>query len=80
MTQKALDAIVEEFYKATAAHGPMASAHEGYAVILEELDELWNEIKTKVINQYDMQKEATQVAAMGMRFLVDVCGLEPPDG
>ena len=28
-------------------HTPMASAHEGYAVILEELDETWDEIKRR---------------------------------
>ena len=38
--KRGAEAFVAEFLKARAAHGPMTSAHEGYAVILEELDEI----------------------------------------
>jgi hypothetical protein len=51
------------------------SAHEGYAVILEELDELkaevWKNGKTRDVAK--MRAEACQVAAMALRFMVDVC-------
>ena len=55
------------------------SPHEGYAVILEEMDELWDEIKRpKARRNYSaMAFEATQVAAMAIRFLVDICGGSP---
>lgn len=48
--------------------------HEGYAVILEELDELWYEVK---LNQkyYDLdkqRKEAIQCAAMCIRFATEL--------
>jgi hypothetical protein len=46
------------------------SAHEGYAVILEELDELWDAVKENDIDH--ARKEAVQVAAMAVRFLVDI--------
>lgn len=46
------------------------SRHEGYAVILEELDELWQEIKHGSPER--AREEATQVAAMALRFLVDL--------
>lgn len=52
------------------------SAHEAYAVLLEEVDELWDEIKRSPAKR-DMealQKEAVQVAAMAVRLLTDVCG------
>lgn len=50
---------------------PMNSRHEGYAVIKEELDELWDAIKRD--NPMDMvQLEAVQVAAMALRFLIEV--------
>jgi hypothetical protein len=52
----------------------MHGAHEGYAVILEELDELWAEVKAQVHNPDRMRKEALQVAAMAVRFVEDVCG------
>ena len=34
-----LAAIRSEYQRARAIHSPMNSAHEGYAVILEELDD-----------------------------------------
>lgn len=51
------------------------SAHEGFAVLKEEVDELWDQVK---INQSrrllkDMQNEAIQVAAMAIRFAHDIC-------
>lgn len=46
------------------------SAHEGYAVILEELDELWDAVKAN--DAHHARKEAVQVAAMAVRFLIDV--------
>lgn len=48
--------------------------HEGYAVLLEEIDELWDEIKKNQKN-YDLdaqRKEATQAAAMLVRFIVEL--------
>ena len=33
--------------RARTKHKPINSAHEGYAVILEELDEFWDEVKKK---------------------------------
>lgn len=51
------------------------SAHEGYAVILEELDELWMEIKAHQRNRSNeaMRREAIQVAAMALRFIMECC-------
>lgn len=51
----------------------MASPHEGYAVILEELDELWDEVCAQSCDLAKARKEAAQVAAMGIRFLMDLC-------
>ena len=58
---------------AMGKHGSMAGPHEGYAVILEELDELWDEVKRQVADRKSMRKEALQVAAMALRFVRDVC-------
>lgn len=51
------------------------SAHEGYAVLLEEVDELWEHVKTnqKRRDIDAMRKEAIQIAAMAMRFALDIC-------
>jgi hypothetical protein len=40
-----LDAVAAELAQARQTHAPMHSHHEGYAVILEELDELWEVCK-----------------------------------
>lgn len=70
--------MIEELRKATANNGPFHSAHEGIAVIKEEYDELWDEIKKKAINRdpEKLQKEAVQLGAMAMRFIMDICMTE----
>lgn len=48
------------------------STHEGYAVLKEEVDELWDEIKTsKVFDRANllMVDEAIQVAAIAIKFV-----------
>lgn len=62
--------IRNELLRATARFGPFASAHEGFAVIREELDELWDEVKANCPDK--AVAEAIQVAAMGARFVLDI--------
>lgn len=52
-------------------HGEFASAHEGYAVILEEMDELKEHVWMKQPNRDigKMRKEAVQIAAMAVKFI-----------
>jgi hypothetical protein len=45
------------------------SMHEGYAVILEELDEMWEAIKSN--DREAAFQEAVQVGAMAARFIAD---------
>jgi hypothetical protein len=54
---------------------PSTVPHEGYAVILEELDELWDEVRASKpgADCATMRTEALQVAAMALRFVHDVC-------
>lgn len=45
MTSNEIAALmVAELDKANKKNGPFTSAHHGYAVLLEEVDELWDEI------------------------------------
>lgn len=69
----ALGLAVEELERATGEHGSFASAHEGYAVLKEEVDELWDEVKAGNASTHRGVSEAVQVAAMALRFLIDVC-------
>lgn len=72
---KTFDKIIQELDKATLSNGSFNSAHEGYAVILEELDELWEDVKLKENdrNYNNMENECVQIAAMAIRFIVDCC-------
>ncbi|GJM72974.1 hypothetical protein HMSSN036_51900 [Paenibacillus macerans] len=63
--------VMGELYRAMIRFPKFNSPHEGYAVILEELDEAWEEIKKNDTKR--AIEEMTQVAAMAIRFLVD-CG------
>lgn len=66
--------VLEEFYKATGKHGAFNNLHEAYAVILEEVDELWDETKKKpqVRDYENIKLELIQIAAMCMRAAVDL--------
>ena len=79
---KATDAILmitDEYLAAVEKHADFKSLHDGYAVLLEETEELWDDIKAtkkhKDMTQAEiekMRKEAAQAAAMGLRFMVDL--------
>lgn len=65
--------VLSEVVAARRKHPPMNSGHEGYAVILEELDELWDLVKGQTLDLAEARKEARQVAAMAIAFMVEVC-------
>jgi hypothetical protein len=70
-----MTAVEKELRRAVDLHGGMRSCHEGYAVILEEVDELWEHIRLKsnLRKKSEMRLEAIQIAAMAARFVVDLC-------
>lgn len=71
--EEILEQVGEAVEKAQNKHAPMASFHEGYAVTLEELDELWEEIKKYPRhNIHALMTEAYHVAAMAVRFIHDL--------
>jgi uncharacterized protein YaaN involved in tellurite resistance len=70
------EAVQQEILRARRQHAPMRGAHEGYAVMLEEVDELWQEVKDRRRDLDRMRAEAIQIAAMAICFVVEVCGEE----
>lgn len=70
--QVAIAVVAAELALAQRAHAPQASPHEGWSVILEEVDELWQEVKANHGRGHSAAGEAMQVAAMALRYLVDV--------
>lgn len=74
----AVTEVVKEVELAQSNWPPFNSAHEGFAVLGEEVNELWEHIRTKQKNRnlVEMRKEAIQVAAMAIRFASEVCDEE----
>ena len=66
----ALAEVRAEVVRAIEKFPTFNSAHEGYAVIAEELDELWDEVKAN--SPVRARKEAIQVAAMAIRYMTDI--------
>ena len=77
----AMHEIIKEFGRASNKYPSFNSAHEGFAVILEEVDELKAEVwKNRAARTKEaMRREACQVAAMAFRFIVDCCGKDRRD-
>lgn len=77
-----IDAVMTKVFKeietAMGNWPTFNSAHEGFAVLKEEVDELWEHVKTnqKKRDIPAMHKEAIQIAAMAIRFAVDVANEE----
>lgn len=67
-----LAALKVEVMHAIAKHGPMASPHEGYAILIEEADELWECVKRDQGTWSGAQREARHIAAMGVRYNLDL--------
>lgn len=72
--------VLAELERASTKFPAFNSPHEGWAVLREEVDELWDEIKRKDHSNADIRREAVQVAAMALRFLRDCTWAEEPVG
>lgn len=69
-----LISINNEYIRAKTKHpGEFHNLHEGYAVLLEEVDELWDEVKKKVPDMKNVKLEAIQIAAMALRIVTELC-------
>lgn len=68
----AIDMILNEFTRAQAKHAPMNSPHEGHSVIREEFEELWEHVRADTGRSPDAMHEAAQLAAMALRYMVNL--------
>lgn len=79
---EAINEVCEELTAATSRYGSFRDMHEGWGKIYEEVDELWDEVKAwksampegpyKVAAREKLRAEAKQVAAMAIRFMMDL--------
>jgi hypothetical protein len=85
-TKEVVSAVLKELEGARKAFPPMASLHEAFSILLEEVDELKAEVQKKqLVKQADgsrkanlqrtteAKREAIQVGAMAMRLIIDCC-------
>jgi len=69
-----LSCVADELAVAQSKHPPLHSAHEGFAVILEEVDELKAEVWRKPAERSKsaLRQELIQIAAMCARMAADL--------
>jgi len=79
MIKTILKQVENEFEIASSLYSKFHSNHEGYAVIKEEVDELWDEIKKSKDTKGNkkMKSELIQIAAMAIRFIDNLCETQP---
>ena len=70
--ERASREVADEYRRARLRHDPMHSGHEGWAVIREELDELWELVRADQSHTMAAYIEAKQIAAMAVAFMVEV--------
>lgn len=71
---EAIKDVQLEYIKSIKKFGDFFSNHDGYAILLEEVDELWDEIKKRPeqTNNSFIYKEAKHVAAMALKMMLFV--------
>lgn len=74
-----LDDVADELRRAEATHPPLNSAHKAYAVILEGLEEYWEQVRLKreERDSEQMRAELIRTAAMCVRAVRDL--IDRPD-
>jgi hypothetical protein len=65
--------IAAKVERAERKHPPMHSPHEGWSVIWEELEELREHVRADTGRSAEARKEALQIAAMGLRYALNLC-------
>lgn len=61
--------IKKELDDANLKFPPFKSTHEAYAVIKEEFEEIWDEVKKKNPDYLNMKKELIQICAMCVKTI-----------
>lgn len=68
----ALGAVGAELLSAQSRFPEFRSPHEGWAIIKEEVDELWELVKANEGHGAAAMNEAKQIAAMAVRYALDL--------
>lgn len=79
MVRQIADEIAAEVVRAERKHAPLNSPHEGWSVIYEELEELREHVRGNTGRSAEARKEAIQIAAMGLRYVLNLCDAAAPE-
>ncbi len=73
LKEQVVEELFNEMKRGVMRYKSYKSLHEAYAVIKEELDELWEEIKKKPNQQSDeaILRESLHVAATALRLVLE---------
>ena len=80
MLKQFTEDMIEEWFRAEALYPNFHSMHEAYAVMLEELDEFWEQVRLKPYARDPevIYRELIQIAAMALRTVTSLGGGEKP--
>jgi hypothetical protein len=72
---KAIRLIIPEYNQIIFKNPPLHNVHEGWAMLEQGVEQLWNEVKKDKSLRSDelMRKEAILIGATAMRFIIDLC-------
>jgi hypothetical protein len=72
---KAIRLIIPEYNQIICKSPPLQNTYEGWAMLEQGMEELWDEIKKdkKVQSPEQMRREAIFISATAMRFMIDLC-------
>lgn len=66
--------VKKEITKARKKHGKQNSIHEGFAILLEEVDEFWEHVRAKSHqrNYAELLKELVQIGSCAQKTAEDI--------
>lgn len=73
---RTIEDVAAEVQSASIEWPPFTTLHEAWAIVLEEVGELWDEVQRCQKDRDRLpyvRKEAVQVAAMAIRLIHDLC-------
>jgi len=76
----AVNDMIDELKKANETYPLFSSGHEGYGVMAEEFQELFEEIRKKQPDKQRLFEEAVQLGAMCIKFIMSMENWELPRG
>lgn len=71
MTNQLIEILESEMRFGFGKYGPYHTSHEHYAVLLEEVEEWWDEIKGNTDNRPEAHYELIQIAAVALRYVLE---------